>query len=194
MPAFVPVTHPSWGSKELLCGAIVPSVAERGPDTRVCRRVCASHVWMSPCGHRLSKTVAAAGPHVRAGGSVAVCRGHCVRVYTRPELAPAALPPAQLQTWKGEAGQAGLGLVPQGGGQAKVGGRGQARALGGAVPGFMLPVRPVVATSDGRLAPVRKALPRAARLLQAESASPGPPEPPPLTSPAAPAASLPGAG
>lgn len=56
-------------------------------------------------------------------------------MYTRPELAPVAqagsLPPAQLQTRKEEAGWAGLSLAPQRGGQAKVGGRGQVRALGG---------------------------------------------------------------
>lgn len=56
-------------------------------------------------------------------------------MYTRPELAPIAqagsLPPTQLQTRKGEAGWAGLSLVPQRDSQAKVGGRGQVRVLGG---------------------------------------------------------------
>lgn len=63
-----------------------------------------------------------------------MCRRRvCPRVHT-PGAGPAALtgafPPAH-RTRKREAGRAGLGLVPQGGGQAKVGGRGQARVLAG---------------------------------------------------------------
>nr|CAI9708709.1 unnamed protein product [Rangifer tarandus platyrhynchus] len=54
----------------------------------------------------------------------------CVHVHARPGPAPAAraasFPLAQLQTREGGAGRAGLDLAPQRGGQAKVGGWGQA--------------------------------------------------------------------
>lgn len=84
----------------------------------------------------------------------------CVHVHARPGPAPAAratsFPLAQLQPREGGAGRAGLDLAPQSGGQAKVGGRGQASELAGTGVGcglrHVLPVQPVAETLDGRLA------------------------------------------
>lgn len=109
----------------------------------------------------------------------------CVHVCSRPEPAPAArggsLPPAQLQTREGEVHGAGLGLAPQRGGQAKVEAVAgpecwvEATARARVWPRHVLPVRRVAATLDGRLAPIRKALPGEAGLLEAGPLPPLPP-------------------
>ena len=82
----------------------------------------------------------------------------CTHAQGRPLQLERLLPPgaAADSGRRGGAGRAGLDLAPQSGGQAKVGGRGQASELAGAGVGcglrHVLPVRPVAETLDGRLA------------------------------------------
>lgn len=105
----------------------------------------------------------------------------CVHVHARPGPAPAAraasFPLAQLQTREGGAGRAGLDLAPQRGGQAKVGGWGQASEPAGGRGGLWSAPRascPASGRDFGRkVGPIRKALPGEVGLPEAESASPG---------------------
>lgn len=125
--------------------------------------------------------VEAPGLHVPAGQRMAGHGGHvCLRVHA-PRAGPGGLrgllPPAQLQTREGGDG---LGRPqpcsperwPGQGGRPRPGqSAGQGRGLGCGLH-HVLPVLPVVTALDGRLAPIRKALPGEVGLLEAESASP----------------------
>lgn len=132
----------------------------------MCAEVCLpSHTCRGACVPWLGggATVAPA-LHVPACGRAQRTRvSTCTHAQGRPlQLEPPPSPThpppplAQLQTREAGVGRAGLNLAPQRGGQAKVGGWGQASEPAGPGVGcglrHVLPVRPVAETLDGRLA------------------------------------------
>lgn len=164
---------------------------QREARTHVCVDVyVASHVWTGPCGHG----VRAWQLQVCMCEPPGVCCVQKARVPTWtharswPRRPHGCLPSCPAALGRGK--QVGLASASFPREEARP--RWEAEAMPecwpGAVPGFVLPVRPMVATSDGRLAPIRKALPRSGGQLAPRSSRASP-----LTSPAAPAASLPGA-
>ena len=188
-----PSTCPSCGPEDPLSGGVVHGLAKRGPAVPlrvpqtecVCADVCTpSHVRMSPWA--LAMLGAWRLQARRCQRAACGCTGGhmCRRTHTHthtPGAGPCSLsrllPPLQLETWEGGGGSGrpqpcsperwpGQGGGPRPGQSA---GRGPGLRCG---LRHVLPVRLVATTWDGRLAPIRKALPGEAGLLEAESASP----------------------
>lgn len=178
---------PAFRGRRARFGKERPSCAPpSAPDgVRLCRCVHAFARADEPMGTGRAGGMAAPGPQVPAG-SVWLYRRTHVSPHTHththtPGAGPCSLsrllPPLQLETWEGGGGSGrpqpcsperwpGQGGGPRPGQSA---GRGPGLRCG---LRHVLPVRLVATTWDGRLAPIRKALPGEAGLLEAESASP----------------------
>lgn len=139
-------------------------------------RYLPSHVWMSPCARGERGPGGGRSTHAswRACGCVQRTRGAtCAHAQSWP-LSPSWLPPSRTAADSEGGGRSGCSQPCSPGRRPGQGGRlqpGQGWA-GQGWAGWVLPVQPVAAASDRRLAPVRKALPGEMGLLEAESSPP----------------------